>query len=261
MVCWRNGPRQVPRDACLATGASGTSSTIPKLHEGSPAWRSTAGSRTSSGIATTTGPARFRRCRDGKLSVSPSHGISTATMYSSVAIGQSRSSTRFRAKDEPTLDTRVSSRQAVRARTSNFHGKPRREGPEGPVKLFGSQKVTWIDRSDNPDEPIWVDDWKVLIDRRSKVRELRSRRSSRSAASSLDPAPPALRHTSSLDASTPRPRRRYAECTSATRFVRFLVSLRKITQHATRDVYSFVPDLPWTGLDGREALRAVRPHR
>lgn len=35
-----------------------------------------------------------------------------------------------------------------------------------------------------------------------------------------------------------------------TRFVRFLVSLRKATQHATRDVYVFVPDLPldqeWT---------------
>jgi hypothetical protein len=35
-----------------------------------------------------------------------------------------------------------------------------------------------------------------------------------------------------------------------TRFVRFLVSLRKATQHATRDVYKFVPDLPldqeWT---------------
>jgi len=30
-----------------------------------------------------------------------------------------------------------------------------------------------------------------------------------------------------------------------TRFVRFLVSLRKSTQHATRDVYSFVPDLPF----------------
>lgn len=34
------------------------------------------------------------------------------------------------------------------------------------------------------------------------------------------------------------------------RFVRFLVSLRKATQHATRDVYAFVPDLPldreWT---------------
>ena len=35
-----------------------------------------------------------------------------------------------------------------------------------------------------------------------------------------------------------------------TRFARFLVSLRKPTQHATRTVYSFVPDLPleeeWT---------------
>jgi site-specific DNA-methyltransferase (adenine-specific) len=36
----------------------------------------------------------------------------------------------------------------------------------------------------------------------------------------------------------------------STRFVRFLVSLRRLTQHATRGVYSFVPDLPldqeWT---------------
>ena len=35
-----------------------------------------------------------------------------------------------------------------------------------------------------------------------------------------------------------------------TRFVRFLVSLRKSTQHANRDVYAFVPDVPldedWT---------------
>jgi len=35
-----------------------------------------------------------------------------------------------------------------------------------------------------------------------------------------------------------------------TRFVRFLVSLRKATQHATRGVYAFVPDIPldrdWT---------------
>lgn len=35
-----------------------------------------------------------------------------------------------------------------------------------------------------------------------------------------------------------------------TRFARFLVSLRKSTQHATRDVYTFIPDVPldqeWT---------------
>jgi site-specific DNA-methyltransferase (adenine-specific) len=31
-----------------------------------------------------------------------------------------------------------------------------------------------------------------------------------------------------------------------TRFLRFLVSLRKVGQHANRDVYAFVPDLPLT---------------
>jgi site-specific DNA-methyltransferase (adenine-specific) len=37
-----------------------------------------------------------------------------------------------------------------------------------------------------------------------------------------------------------------------TRFARFLVSLRKVTQDATKDVYAFVPDIPldrkWTDL-------------
>jgi site-specific DNA-methyltransferase (adenine-specific) len=31
-----------------------------------------------------------------------------------------------------------------------------------------------------------------------------------------------------------------------TRFLRFLVSLRKVGQHANRDVYAFAPDLPLT---------------
>jgi len=47
-----------------------------------------------------------------------------------------------------------------------------------------------------------------------------------------------------------RPSSRTIRTHLRTRFVRFLVSLRKATQHATRDVYAFVPDLPldqvWT---------------
>lgn len=39
--------------------------------------------------------------------------------------------------------------------------------------------------------------------------------------------------------------RRYAAYLR-TRFVRFLVSLRKATQHANRGVYAFVPDIPLT---------------
>jgi site-specific DNA-methyltransferase (adenine-specific) len=48
---------------------------------------------------------------------------------------------------------------------------------------------------------------------------------------------------------TGRSARRYAAYLR-TRFARFLVSLRKATQHANRGVYAFVPDVPlnreWT---------------
>ena len=67
-------------------------------------------------------------------------------------------------------------------------------------------------------------------------------------------AGPALRvrrPTSSSAASTPRAEATNFAAYLRTRFVRFLVSLRKITQHATTaSVYAFVPDLPmdrdWT---------------
>jgi hypothetical protein len=94
---------------------------------------------------------------------------------------------KVRAKKEPTLDQRVSSRKPFGLAT-NFKGKPSPAGLKHPVKLFENQR-----------------DEKEAINYAQYLR---------------------------------------------TRFVRFLVSLRKVTQHATRDVYSFVPDLPlnqeWT---------------
>ena len=48
----------------------------------------------------------------------------------------------------------------------------------------------------------------------------------------------------------------------ATRFFRFLVSLRKITQDATQRCYSWVPDADMgPDLDRRGPLREVRHHR
>ena len=42
-----------------------------------------------------------------------------------------------------------------------------------------------------------------------------------------------------------------------TRFVRFLVSLRKATQHATRDVYAFVPIQDFTSSSDIDWSRPV----
>lgn len=56
---------------------------------------------------------------------------------------------------------------------------------------------------------------------------------------------------------SPSGNQRSAERTAAylrTRFVRFLVSLRKITQHNTIDRFGFVPDLPMNRVWTDEAL-------
>src|ERR1700733_14080968 len=68
----------------------------------------------------------------------------------------------MRAKGDPTLEGRVSSRKPFGYPT-NFHGKPSEGGLTDPVKLYGSQKVTWVDRSELPANAAWVDDWKVLM--------------------------------------------------------------------------------------------------
>lgn len=155
------------------------------------------------------------------------------------------------AKDEPRLDARVSSRKPFGLPT-NFHGKDDPKGMKDPVKLFGSQKVTWVKRSDIPVNNEWVDDWKVLT---TAVQGTSAAVETKFVSKPIIAGPGtactetylvAGRFNSELEAT------RFA-LYLRTRFLRFLVSLRKATQHATRDVYSFVPDLPldrdWTDAD------------
>ena len=71
---------------------------------------------------------------------------------------------KVRAKAEPTLDLRVSSQKPFGLRTF-FHGKPEPKGLKNPVKLFGSQKVSWVERSEIPTNASWIDEWKVLMTR------------------------------------------------------------------------------------------------
>lgn len=155
---------------------------------------------------------------------------------------------KVRMKGEPTLDTRVSSGKPFGLRTF-FHGKPSEKGLKDPVKLFGSQKVTWVERSKIPANAAWVNDWKVLMTAvQGTSAAIETKFLSRPIVAGPGTACTetyvvAGRFDSEVDAL------RYAKYLR-TRFVRFLVSLRKSTQHATRDVYSFVPDLPleaeWT---------------
>jgi hypothetical protein len=155
---------------------------------------------------------------------------------------------KVRAMNEPTLDARVSSGKPFGFRTF-FHGKPQKSGIKAPVKLFGSQKISWIDRTDITVNPELINKWKVLM---TAVQGTSAAVETKFLSRPIIAEPGSACTETYLvaghfdDGKTADNYARYLR----TRFVRFLVSLRKATQHATRDVYAFVPDLPleeeWT---------------
>ncbi len=155
---------------------------------------------------------------------------------------------KVRAAKEPTLDGRVSSGKPFGLRTF-FHGKESPGRLVDPVQLYGSRKVTWVERGELPLNKQWVDDWKVLM---TAVQGTSAAVETKFLSKPILAAPgTACTETYLVAGRFPdeTQARRYAAYLR-TRFVRFLVSLRKSTQHATRDVYAFVPDVPldreWT---------------
>ncbi|RKT36144.1 site-specific DNA-methyltransferase (adenine-specific) [Microbacterium sp. AG1240] len=155
---------------------------------------------------------------------------------------------KVRAKNEPTLNNRVSSAKPFGLRTF-FHGAPKPDGMAEPVKLYGSQRVSWVERASIPQNDAWVDNWKVLM---TRVQGTSSAVETQFLGKPIVAAPKSASTESYVVAG------RFdgfaeAEWYAAylrTRFARFLVSLRKSTQDAARGVYSFIPDLPmdrqWT---------------
>jgi site-specific DNA-methyltransferase (adenine-specific) len=155
---------------------------------------------------------------------------------------------KVRAKGEPSLDVRVSSRKPFGLPT-NFRGKPSSVGLSSPIRLFENQRTGWLAREDIPTNVGWVDEWKVLM---TAVQGTSAAVETKFLSRPIIAEPGTACTETYLVAGhfdNEVAARNYAKYLR-TRFVRFLVSLRKATQHATRDVYSFVPDLPvdqeWT---------------
>jgi Eco57I restriction-modification methylase len=149
---------------------------------------------------------------------------------------------------EPTLNHRVSSQKPFGLRTF-FVGEDKPDGLVDPVRLFGNQRVTWVSRADVPQKPEWIDMWKVLM---SRVQGTSSAVETQFLGRPVVAGPATACTETYIVAgrfATEDEAQRYAAYLR-TRFVRFLVSLRKSTQDAARGVYSFVPDLPmdrvWT---------------
>lgn len=148
---------------------------------------------------------------------------------------------KVRAKGEPSFGGRISSGKPFGFRTF-FHGKPDSKKLKEPVKLYGSRKVSWIDRSAVTVNPQWVDEWKVLM---TAVQGTSAAVETKFLSKPIIAEPGTACTETYLVAGHFDIEETATFCAKylRTRFVRFLVSLRKATQHATRDVYSFVPDI------------------
>lgn len=155
---------------------------------------------------------------------------------------------KVRTKKETTLDKRVSSRKPFGLPT-NFKGKPSDARMKNPVRLFENQRIGWIDRKNIRTNAEWIDQWKVLL---TRVQGTSAAVETKFLSKPLIAEPGTACTETYLVAGhfATEEEANYYAAYLRTRFVRFLVSLRKPTQDAARSVYAFVPDLPlnqeWT---------------
>jgi site-specific DNA-methyltransferase (adenine-specific) len=223
----------------------------PKLYDGFPGVKIRGGVSYFLWSRDEPGPCRVQTMWDGKPVGAP---VTRYLDAYDVVIRRNEAVSileKVRAIDDFTtsnLASRVSSNKPFGLRTY-FHGQEAAEGLTEPVKLYGSQRTSWIERSQIPVRQEWVDDWKVLM---SRVQGTSAAVETQFLSRPIIAAPGeactetyvvAGRFEHKAEA------QRYAAYLR-TRFLRFLVSLRKVTQDAPKGVYAFVPNLPtdryWT---------------
>lgn len=159
---------------------------------------------------------------------------------------------------ERNMSSHVSPIQPFSLRT-NFRGSETKARMKHPVLLYQNGGTAFIDRAEIPRNDAWIDQWKVLLSGASG-----SGNDSQVLSRPIVAAPGSActetylvigRFDSEVEAQNLASYLR-------TRFVRFLVSLRKNTQHIYNDRFKFVPDLPmdreWTDKDLYKKYRLTK---
>lgn len=153
-------------------------------------------------------------------------------------------------RPEPSLAENVSARKPFGL--TNQRGKPSKEGLKTPVLVYGNQVTSYLERSVVTNNEDWIDRWKVLLVKAHGT----SGRDDVTILGEPVVAGPGTACTETylvIGTTDSEEEARNLAAYMRTRFVRFLVSLRKITQNITRDSYRFVPVLPmdrvWTDAD------------
>ena len=147
------------------------------------------------------------------------------------------------ARGEKTLNHRVSSAKPFGLRTF-FKGNKTPRTLHDPVKLYANQRIDWVEREEIHVNTQWIDRWKVLM---TRVQGTSGPVETKFLSQPIVAAPGTASTETYLVAGhfdTEEEAQSYASYLR-TRFVRFLVSLRKSTQDAPRRVYAFVPDVPY----------------
>jgi site-specific DNA-methyltransferase (adenine-specific) len=214
---------------------------FPKLYEAFPGVKIRGGTSYFLWHRAYNGPCRFQTIFDGKPTDS---GVERFLDTYDVLVRRNEAVSildKVRARQEPTLDGRVSSRKPFGLPT-NFRGKDDAARLRQPIRLFENQRQSWISRTDIPRNANWIDSWKVLM---TRVQGTSAAVETKFLSRPIVVGPGTACTETYLVAGlfeTEDEANRFATYLR-TRFVRFLVSLRKATQDAAKDVYAFVPDL------------------
>lgn len=130
--------------------------------------------------------------------------------------------------------------------TSNFDGFHNTKRP-GDVPLYynrtGKRLVGWINRKDIGKSPHLIDTWKVMVPQ--AYGERGTRPATVLGPSFIAESPSVCTQTYLFFHVDSQRKTKSLNSYVRTRFFRFLVSLRKITQHATRSTYTWVPQQTW----------------
>lgn len=127
---------------------------------------------------------------------------------------------------------------------TNFKGAATSAKLKDPISLYANQKKIFVERSEISVNSDWIDQWKVLM---TAVQGTSGAIETMFLSKPIV-AEPGTACTETYIIAGHFETQEEADSLASylrTRFVRFLVSLRKSTQHATRQVYSFVPMQSW----------------
>ncbi len=221
---------------------------FPKLYEAFPGVKIRGGVSYFVWDREHDGPCEFQTIWDGKPTTPP---VARHLDAYDVLVRRNQAVPileKVRARGEPTLDKRVSSQKPFGFAT-NYRGRPSSDGLADPVRLFANQRTAWVEREAIETKPEWVDRWKVLM---TRIQGTSAAVETKFLSKPIVAGPGTActeTYVVAGEFQTREEAQRYAGYLR-TRFVRFLVSLRKPAQNALRPVYAFVPDLPldqeWT---------------